>query len=340
MRLTPRVLIHASLRQFGLTAVTTAGLCGTLSAQSPQGAASLDDRLPRETGGVTAIVQTLIAAFDHVDLIALGEAHERQIDSDLRIALVRDPRFATRVHSIVIECASTAEQSTLDRYIAGEPVPAAQLKRVWTTTAETTNGFCDAPMYLAFLAAVRDINARLLPSARIRVLAGHPPPGDTIGFEATAAAVIAEHVLGNQGKALLIYGAAHFYLDGPEDYFATTGGDSGLVRRLNIAYPGRTLSVIPIGDLPRPPAVPSDIPPDYGKFERSLQTELRPVLVSLQRPPFRDLTAAEFLGRTLTTCRPKGQCHSVFQGSKLTLAQMADAAVYVGPGATDTPRGP
>jgi hypothetical protein len=41
---------------------------------------------------------------------------------------------------------------------------------------------------------------------------------------------------------------------------------------------------------------------------------VRPVLVSLQRLPFRDFTAEEFLGRTLTTCRGAGGCVSVFQG--------------------------
>jgi hypothetical protein len=54
--------------------------------------------------------------------------------------------------------------------------------------------------------------------------------------------------------------------------------------------------------------------------------------VSLQRSPFRDFTAEEFLGRTLTTCRGAGGCVSVFQGSSLTLRQMADACVYVGGG--------
>ena len=60
---------------------------------------------------------------------------------------------------------------------------------------------------------------------------------------------------------------------------------------------------------------------------------MRPVLVSLQRLPFRDFTAEEFFGRTLTTCRGAGGCVSVFQGSSLTLGQMADACVYVGGGA-------
>ena len=105
-------------------------------------------RLPDESTGIDGIVHTLISAFDQVDIVALGEWHGRiALDSDLRLALVRHPDFAKRVRSIVIECGSVTEQSTLDRYIRGEDVPKAQLERVWKTTAETTGGFCDAPAY-------------------------------------------------------------------------------------------------------------------------------------------------------------------------------------------------
>jgi hypothetical protein len=41
------------------------------------------------------IVQTLVSAFDHVDVVALGD-HWRKADSDLRIALVRNPEFAQK----------------------------------------------------------------------------------------------------------------------------------------------------------------------------------------------------------------------------------------------------
>ena len=97
-------------------------------------------------------------------------------------------------------------------------------------------------------------------------------------------------------------------------------------------YPGRTLAVIPVGGrLDRPPAVKEpDIDPDYQKFDRALKTQVRPVLVPLQRLPFRDFRAEEFLGRTLTTCRGAGGCRSVFKNSTLRLGQMADACVYVG----------
>ena len=113
--------------------------------------------------------------------------------------------------------------------------------------------------------------------------------------------------------------------------WATTSESRG---KLEIDFPGRTFVVIPVGRLDPPPAwVTRGIDPDFQKFDRALKTQVRPVLVSLQRLPFRDFTAEEFLGRTLTTCRGARGCVSVFQGSSLTLGQMADACVYVGGGA-------
>jgi len=292
-----------------------------LRAQAPHLVPRSNIHLPDEAAGIDVIVRALVAAYDQVDIVALGEAHERRIDSDVRIALVRQPDFARKVRSIVIECASVSEQLTLDRYIRGEKVPRAQLERVWKATEETTNGFCDTPIYPEFLAAVREVNSRLPTEARMRVLGGHPGRGASRGIETTAVGVLKGQVLEQHEKALLIFGSAHFYLDGPADYYASTGNDIGLARRLDIDYPGRMLTVIPIGDIPRPPAVKADTPPDYSKFDRALKSPMRPVLVSLQRLPFRDFTAEEFLGRTLTTCRRSGGCQSVFKGSTLKLGR-------------------
>jgi len=289
-------------------------------------------RLPDEAAGRDAIVRTLIAAFDQVDIVALGEAHMRRVDSDLRIALVCHRDFAKKVRSIVVEFGSTTEQSTLDRYIRGENVSEAELKQVWNTTTQAANRFLDSPVYADFFAAVRDVNSRLSADSRIRVFGGDPGPGDNRSRETAAISVLKEQVLQKHGKALLIYGAAHFYLTGPPDYLASMGEDIGLARRLEIEYPGRTFAVIRVGTLDRPPAVKADIDPDYQKFDRALKTKVRPVLVPLQRLPFRDFTAEEFLGRTLTNCRPPGGCRSVFKGSTLSLGQMADACVYVGSG--------
>ena len=305
----------------------------TLSAVQARGSQSAPTTVyvPREAVGLDAIAGALIAAYDHADVVTLGEWHGRiSLDADLRLALLRHPDFAKRVRSIVIECASVTEQPTLDRYIRGEDVPRAQLERVWKATSDTTNGFCDAPAYPAFLSAVRDVNSRLPMEGRVRVLGGHPGNGAKRSIERTVASVLEEPVLAKHGKALLIFGAAHFYRVLPSDFLDSTGDDIGLARRLEADYPARTFVVIPMGPLDRPRGVVEDIVPDFQKFDRALRTPVRPVLVSLRELPFRDFKAEEFLGRTLTHCSSSRTCASAFKNSPITLGQIADACVYVG----------
>ncbi|HLK14773.1 MAG TPA: hypothetical protein VKT78_08210 [Fimbriimonadaceae bacterium] len=284
-------------------------------------------RIPGESPGIKAIVRTLISAFDRVEIVALGEAHQRKLDSDLRIAMVRHPDFPKKVRSIVVEFASTTEQATLDRYIRGESVSRAQLAQVWKTTTQAANGIWDDPIYPAFFAAVRDVNSKLPAHSRIRVFGGDPGPGDNRSRETAAVAVLKEQVLQRHAKALVIYGGAHFYRAAPKDYLSSMGPDVGIVRILEKEYPGRTFAVIPVGY--RWPFPPEVFEPNFRKFDRALKTRVRPVLVSLERLPFRDFKAAEFVGPLLNARGPGGPV-SVFKGSKLTLGQMADACVYFG----------
>jgi hypothetical protein len=269
--------------------------------------------------------------FDQADIVALGEAHDRKVDSDLRIALVRIPDFARKVRFIVVEFGSTTAQSTLDRYVRGENVSAAQLAQVWKTTTQAANGVWDDPIYAAFFAAIRGVNSTLPADGRIRVFGGDPGPGDTRTRDGAAVAILKEQVLQKHGKALVVYGAAHFYRTEVGQVLHSVGG--GIAKTLEAEYPGRTLSVIPVGGrLEVPPGAILRVHPDYQKFDRAIQTQVRPVLVSLQRLPFRDFSAEEFLGGGMFSCLGAGGCRSTFQGSNLTLGQMADALIYLGGG--------
>src|SRR5579863_622609 len=110
-------------------------------------------RLPDESTGIDGITRTLISAFDQADIIALGETHQWRLDTDLRIAVIRNAAFAKKVRSIVVEFGSTTEQPALDRYIRGEDVSRAQLEQVWKTTTQAANRLWDKPVYAEFLAA-------------------------------------------------------------------------------------------------------------------------------------------------------------------------------------------
>jgi uncharacterized iron-regulated protein len=250
--------------------------------------------LPEETAGLDRIVQTLVAAFDHVDVVALGDNHWNKMDSDLRIALVRSPEFAKKVRVIVVEFGSTAQQPTLDRYIRGEDVPFAELQQVWKTTTQT-DGIWDSPLYAEFYAAVREVNKALPAGAQVRVLAGDPPANSGLGRDATAFSVLQEHVLKTQGKALVIYGSGHLLRAVPDPI-------PRLTKLLDTNYPGSTFVVI-TGGGPHP---------ESQQFERALKTSVRPVLVPFGTPPFRDVKVG------------------AFSGLGLTQGQIADACVYFG----------
>jgi hypothetical protein len=252
--------------------------------------------LPDEIVGYDRIVQTLVSAFDHVDIVALGENHWSKMDSDLRIALVRSPEFAKKVRFIVVEFGSTAQQPTLDRYIRGEDMPLAELQQVWKTTTQT-NGIWDSPVYADFYAAVREVNKKLPSGAQVRVLAGDPPSGSGLGRDNSAFSVLQERVLETHAKALLIYGAGHLLRAVPDPIPRIT-------KLLDTGYPGLTFVVI-TGGGPHP---------ESQEFERTLKTTARPVLVSFGKPPFRDLSVR------------------AFPGLGLTQGQIADACVYFGMG--------
>jgi hypothetical protein len=290
------------------------------------------EHLPKESAGIDSIASTLISVFDNGDIVALGESHGHfTMDFNLWIALVRNPAFRKKVRSIVIEFGSTTAQTTIDRYIRGENVSKAQLAQVWKTTTQASNGVWDSPIYMEFFAAVREVNSKLPADSQIRVLGGDPGPGDHRSREVAAVSVLKEQVLEKHDKALVIYGAAHFYRMFPKEYLSTMGDDMGLIRRFQMSFPGSVFVVLPIGYLDRPSAIKkADLVPNFKKFDTALKTQIRPVLISLKRLPFSDFKTEEFLGRTLTTCWGTDGCRSVFKGSNLTLSQMADACIYVG----------
>lgn len=285
-------------------------------------------RVPDEVAGLDAIAQTLISAFDQADIVALGEDHGEQRDSDLRIALVRHPDFAKKVRFILVEFGATSAQESLDRYIQGQNVSSEQLAQVWKMTEGGRSGVWSSPIYADFFAAVRDVNLKLPVGAQIRVVGGDPSPADN--RDAAAVSILKEQVLQKLGKALVIYGSAHFArTQGDASRFLPVGG--GIVQMLEGEYPGRTFVVMPMGRSSNSgPATAGVRGPDYQKFDSAVKTPVRPVLVSLERSPFRDFTAEEFIGQKLMNCNGAAGCVSVFKGSTLTLGQMADACVYFG----------
>src|SRR5262249_12959593 len=112
----------------------------------------------------------IVAEFDRHPVVVIGEMHGLEQAGDFYARLVRDPGFQAHVDDIVIEFASKQSQPLIDRYVAGEDVPAAALRTVWRDT--TTVASWESPIYARWLAVIRDVNSGLPAGRRLRVLAG------------------------------------------------------------------------------------------------------------------------------------------------------------------------
>jgi erythromycin esterase-like protein len=167
-------------------------------------------------------VAAVIDAFRTHRVVALGEgSHGNRQAHAFRLALIRDPRFAAAVQDIAVEFGSARHQDVMDRFVNGEEVPYASLRRAWIDTTQP-DAIWDAPIYEEFFRAVRDVNAGLPRGRRLRVLLGDPP----IDWDAVrtredldrfagrrdehAANLIQRETLARGRRALVLYGDYHF----------------------------------------------------------------------------------------------------------------------------------
>jgi hypothetical protein len=193
------------------------------------------------------LVDGVLSAWKSADVVCLGEDHGRKKDSDLRLALVRDPRFPRIVRLIVVEMANGAYQDVLDRFtLDGVEMSRDELSVVW----RNANGpeVWESPIYEEFLRAVRETNRNLPKADRIRVIAGDTAVDWTgITTAERLAAMIKQGLLNRSGnirdliakqaldrnlKALAIYGGGH-----------CVNVAMGFPGELADKYPGRLWSV-------------------------------------------------------------------------------------------------
>lgn len=165
-------------------------------------------------------VAGMVKLFDTYRIVMFGEIHECRQQWDLLRRLVAAPGFAARVNDIVMEFGNARFQSIVDRYIAGEEVPLAQVARAWRDPVGALGPV--SPVYGEFYAAVRDVNRKLSRERRLRIVLGDPPiDWDHVqtredvapylpfrpGFYAQQ---VRHEVIARKRKALLIMGSGHF----------------------------------------------------------------------------------------------------------------------------------
>jgi hypothetical protein len=150
----------------------------------------------------------------------LGHPHGNEQKAAFQLALLRDPRFPDTVTDIVEECGNSRYQDVMDRFVRGDEVEFAVLRRVWED-AMPVGTACDLPMYEAFFRAVRAVNATRPAARQLRVLLGEVPIdwdavngyADIVRWEEQreehAAALIRREVLAKGRRALVLYGEMH-----------------------------------------------------------------------------------------------------------------------------------
>jgi len=163
----------------------------------------------------------ILAAFDKYEVVGMPVAHDLKDLDDLILLLLRNPAFPEKVNDIVVECGNSRYQPILDRYIAGENVPFAEVQKVWRNTTQSmcsTSGFFEQLFPL-----VRAVNQKLVPGKRLRVLAGDSPvdwdrlttttiadaPKEFFDRDGSIASVMKKEVLSRHRKALMLFGTLH-----------------------------------------------------------------------------------------------------------------------------------
>jgi hypothetical protein len=176
-------------------------------------------------------IDAIVEALATYRVIGLGEgAHRGEQDQVFRLALIRDARVKQRAQDIVTECGNSRYQDVMDRYIRGEEVPYALLRRTWEDSIVATT-ICDSSVYKDFFAAVREVNAGSRPEQQWRILLGSPPlewdrvktfndiANAEAGRDAFAADLIRREVLAKGRRALVMFGRIHMLLRNERDNY-------------------------------------------------------------------------------------------------------------------------
>ncbi len=240
----------------GLGAATVSGLAATSAGGSEAPAAA------------SGLADAVLEAFKTHRLVGLGEIHDLQNHGDALALLLSDPRLPGVVDDIVVEFGNALYQDTIDKFIAGQPVADADLRRVWRNTTQSPLETWDEPMYEQVYRTVRAANWPLPPNKRMRVLLGDPPidwaktttRSEFLSWERRHgpvfwAPLVEKQVLAKGRRALLNFGDDTFIgvnatVAGERIYrivdLVPPAGDlGGLTRRLS-RYP--RYSVIPAAD--------------------------------------------------------------------------------------------
>ena len=280
--------------------------------------------LARSTLAPQPAIPALLELFATRPLVALGELHGCQDEADFVTALLHHPAFPATVQVIVVEFGNARHQALVDRFVAGEPVAACDLRRVWR---EFIGWGFDNPMYEQFFRTVRAVNRTLPPGQRLRVVLGDPPldwtqTKLTNQHEIDAvmqqrdehfAAVVEAQVLAPGCRGLLIAGQGHFIREWP---MSNAPQMRNAVQLLEHRHPGCAHLVF----------THAGFGPETGALEPYLTDWPIPSLVSLHATWLGELDVALHFANTT----PAGFAPPPLKPG-FTFGHIADSYLYLGP---------
>lgn len=166
----------------------------------------------------------IIEAFGLHAVVCVGDAHGDRQGEAFQIALIQDPRLAAVVQDVVIETGNSRYQDAVDRFVNGDAVAQEAIERVWLDTTQQQIASRSIPPVVI---AIRRLNLTRPARQRLRVLVGESPidwermkTGDDLRTweqqpefdrDRFGADLIRREVLAKQRRALVLYGAGHFF---------------------------------------------------------------------------------------------------------------------------------
>ena len=217
---------NTAIRVLATSGPAVSAAPGQGNAAAPQGQVQPQDA-----------TQAMIRAISAHQIVMFGETHGNKQEYEWLCKLVKTPAFADRVDDIVVEFGNSLYQKTVDRYIAGEDIPQAQVEKAWRNMIGAVGPV--SPVYGWFYQAVRASNLERRGEHKIRLLLGDPygdwnkinnaeDLGPYLGHrDEWYSEVVKEEVLTHHHRALLIMGAGHFVRrngPGPVDQAVRAGG--------------------------------------------------------------------------------------------------------------------
>ncbi|HEY1758140.1 MAG TPA: hypothetical protein VGG72_22410 [Bryobacteraceae bacterium] len=185
------------------------GLCAAALCNGPY-------RQSQPQDATTAVLR----AFDTHNIVMFGEQHACKQEYGWLRQLVSTQAFADRVDDIVVEMGNSLYQKSMDRYIAGEDIPLAQVQQAWRNMIGLVGP--PSPVLKSFYETVRETNLKRCGKHQMRIVLGDPygdwaaikTPEDWGPFagnrDSWYARVVKEEVLDKNRRALLVMGANHF----------------------------------------------------------------------------------------------------------------------------------